>query len=114
MQLATILQDVLGAEPPVPFRASDGSRLGPPDAPATIVLRSPTALQRILMAPGELGFGRAYVAGDLDVEGDIWAALSLRDSLPTMRLQRHQWMAVLRLVGAAGLHRPTPPPEETH
>src|SRR5947209_7779166 len=112
MSVAEIVEEILGADLPVAFEAYDGSRCGPVDAPATLVLRSPTALQRIVTAPGELGFGRAYVAGDLDVEGDIWAALSLRDRLPSVRLEPKQWMTVLRLVGAAGLRRPTPPPEE--
>jgi cyclopropane-fatty-acyl-phospholipid synthase len=107
-----MVEKILGADLPVAFEAYDGTRCGPVDAPATIVLRSPTALQRILTAPGELGFGRAYVAGDLDVEGDIWAALSLRDRLPSAKLDPSEWMTVLKLVGAAGLRRPTPPPEE--
>src|SRR5438045_2061434 len=111
--VAYMVEDILGTDLPVAFEAYDGSRCGPVDAQATLVLRSPAALQRILTAPGELGFGRAYVAGDLDVEGSIWAALSLRDRLPSVQLKPHQWMAVLRLVGAAGLRRPTPPPEET-
>ena len=42
-----------------------------------IVLHSPDALRRILWAPSELGFGRAYVAGDLDIEGDLLAGLRL-------------------------------------
>ena len=42
-----------------------------------IVLRSPDALRRIATAPGELGFARAYVAGDLDIEGDVYEALAL-------------------------------------
>ena len=62
----------------VGFRFWDGSSLGPADAKATIVLRSPIALRRILYAPGELGFGRAYVAGELDLEGDIFTAFDLR------------------------------------
>src|SRR5437763_4605489 len=112
MSVAEMVEEVLGADLPVAFEAYDGSRCEPVDAPATIVLRSPTALQRILTAPGELGLGRAYVAGDLDMEGDIWAALSLRDRLPTVSLEPKQWLAVLKLLGAAGLRRPTPPAEE--
>jgi cyclopropane-fatty-acyl-phospholipid synthase len=112
MSVAEMVEEILGADLPVAFEAYDGSRCGPVDAPATIVLRSPTALQRILTAPGELGFGRAYVAGDLDVEGDIWAALALRDRLPAVKLEPSQWLTVLRLVGSAGLRRPAPPPEE--
>ncbi|MBV8980105.1 MAG: class I SAM-dependent methyltransferase [Acidimicrobiia bacterium] len=114
MSVASMVEEILGTDLPVAFEAYDGSRCGPADAPATIVLRSPVALQRILTAPGELGFGRAYVAGDLDVEGDIWAALSLRDRMPSVSLAPRQWLTMLRLVGAAGLRRPTPPPEEIH
>ena len=36
-----------------------------------LVLRSRRALRRLLWAPGELGLARAYVTGDLDVEGDL-------------------------------------------
>src|SRR5947209_17747148 len=114
MSVAEIVEEILGADLPVAFEAYDGSRCGPVDAPATLVLRSPTALQRIVTAPGELGFGRAYVAGDLDVEGDIYAALSLRDHLPTVRLTPRQWVAALRVVGAGGLRPLPPPPEEAH
>jgi cyclopropane-fatty-acyl-phospholipid synthase len=112
MSVAEMVEQVLGTNLPVAFEAYDGSRCGPMDAAATIVLRSPTALQRILTAPGELGFGRAYVAGDLDVEGSIWAALSLRELLPSLKLEPKQLLAMARLLGAAGVRRPTPPPEE--
>ena len=37
-------------------------------------IRSPTALAHILRSPGELGIGRAYVTGLLDVD-DVDAAL---------------------------------------
>jgi cyclopropane-fatty-acyl-phospholipid synthase len=40
-----------------------------------LVARSPRALQRILWRPGELGLARAYVSGDLDVEGDLTEGL---------------------------------------
>jgi cyclopropane-fatty-acyl-phospholipid synthase len=112
MQLTWILREVLGDELPVRVKAYDGSELGPPDAPATLVLRSPAALQRILTAPGELGFARAYVSGDLDVEGDIFEALALRDRLPDVRLTTAQLLDVARHLGWRGI-RPLPrPPEE--
>jgi len=47
MSVAEMVEEVLGADLPVAFEAYDGSRCGPADAPATLVLRSPTALQRI-------------------------------------------------------------------
>ncbi|MGH8983982.1 MAG: class I SAM-dependent methyltransferase [Acidimicrobiia bacterium] len=112
MPLADLLQDLLGADLPVAFSLYDGSRLGPDPAPATIVVRSPDALRRIVTAPGELGFGRAYVAGDIDVEGDIYVALALRDHMPDVKLRPAQWLAALRLAGAGGLKPLPPPPEE--
>jgi cyclopropane-fatty-acyl-phospholipid synthase len=57
-------------------RAYDGSRLGPADAPATLLVRSPRGVPASDHAPGELGLGSAYVSGELDVEGDLYAALA--------------------------------------
>jgi hypothetical protein len=59
-----------GLDLPVRLRAWDGSEAGPLDSPV-LVARSPRALQRMLWRPGELGLARAYVSGDLDVEGDL-------------------------------------------
>ena len=59
-----------GLDLPVRLRAWDGSEAGPADGPV-LVARSPRALQRLLWRPGELGLARAYVSGDLDVEGDL-------------------------------------------
>ena len=113
MTSPTSSTELLGPDLPIAFEAYDGSRLGPADAPATLVIRSPDALRRIVTAPGELGFGRAYVAGDLDLEGDIFAALALRDHLPDAQAStREQWVAALRLVGAGRRSSPLPPPPE--
>ena len=87
MAIAELLAGVLGGELPIEVRAYDGSRVGPVDAPAAIVLRTPNALRRMITAPGELGLGRAYVAGDLDVEGDLFAVLSLHKRLDGLQLK---------------------------
>src|SRR5947207_3935275 len=113
--LAGVIEALLGTELPIAVEAYDGTRMGPADAGATLVVRSPAALQRLLTAPGELGFARAYVEGHLDVEGDIFAALALCDHLPDVRVTRRQWVDILRLVTAAGgvrALRPLPPPQE--
>ncbi len=111
-----MLEDLLGTNLPIAIRAYDGSHLGPPEdeAPATIIVRSPDALRRIVTAPGELGFGRAYVAGDLDVEGDIYEALKLGDFIPSIKLSPKQWVAAAKLIGFEGLKPLPPPPEEAH
>ena len=51
-------------------RCGTAARPGPAGAPV-LVIRSPRALRRILWRPGELGLARAYISGDLDVDGDL-------------------------------------------
>ncbi|MCX4994122.1 SAM-dependent methyltransferase [Streptomyces longwoodensis] len=73
-RLQGLLEQLLGAPLPLRIHAWDGSQAGPPDAPA-LVVRNRRALRRLLFKPGELGLARAWVAGDLDVEGDLYTAL---------------------------------------
>ncbi len=61
----------LALDLPVRLRAWDGSEAGPAGTARSWWSRSPQALQRLLWRPGELGLARAYVSGDLDVEGDL-------------------------------------------
>jgi cyclopropane-fatty-acyl-phospholipid synthase len=110
--LGITIADLLGEDLPVRIDCYDGSSVGASDAATHIVVRSPEALRYIIAAPGELGFARAYVAGEIDLDGDIFDALSLRDRLPNVRLRASQWLALARLVGASGIHRPPVPPLE--
>ncbi len=73
-RLAALARDALGVPVPVRLRAWDGSEAGPADAPV-VVIRDRRALRRVLYKPGELGLARAWVAGDLDIEGDLYDAL---------------------------------------
>ena len=75
-RLTSLAEQLLGAPFPLRIRAWDGSEAGPPGAPA-LVVRNRRALRRLLWRPGELGLARAWVAGDLDIEGDLYAALDL-------------------------------------
>ncbi|MGW2024254.1 class I SAM-dependent methyltransferase [Streptomyces decoyicus] len=75
-RLTKLAEEVLGAPLPVRIRAWDRSESGPPGAP-TLVIRNRRALRRLLFKPGELGLARAWVAGDLDIEGDLYAALDV-------------------------------------
>jgi cyclopropane-fatty-acyl-phospholipid synthase len=86
-----------GVDLPVRVRAWDGSESGPTGTPV-LVLRSPLALRRILWRPGELGLARAYVSGDLDVEGDL--ADGLRRAWGAVRATGPGW-GPGRLAGAA-------------
>jgi cyclopropane-fatty-acyl-phospholipid synthase len=110
--LAQFIEEVVGADLPVALKAYDGTFLGSPEAPATVVLASPDALARMVQAPGELGFARAYVAGDIEVKGDIFAALQLREALPDVHLTAAQWLEAVRLLGPHAFRRIAPPREE--
>ncbi|HSN10567.1 MAG TPA: cyclopropane-fatty-acyl-phospholipid synthase family protein [Propionibacteriaceae bacterium] len=113
--LAETLASLLGGDLPVGIRAYDGSYAGPSDPPATVVVRSVDAVRRMLSAPGELGLARAFVAGDLELEGDIYVVLvALRQRLGDAFRHPQSWAALARLVrGTGGLRRvPAPPPEE--
>jgi len=109
---AALVAELLGPDPPVAVELPDGTVIGRAEGPARVVFRSRDALRRLLTAPGELGFARAYVAGELDVEGDVYAALGLHDRLSAARLTPRQWIAAARLVGQVGLRPLPPPPEE--
>jgi cyclopropane-fatty-acyl-phospholipid synthase len=106
---------ILGHPDNLAVRAFDGSRSGPVDPPATLVLNSPAALSRLVAAPGEMGFARALVTGDIDIEGDLVAALELRHHLNAHRNSAGFVVALLRLALTAGapLRRIPPPAEET-
>ncbi len=112
MRIADLVSQLLGADLPLRVDCYDGSSVGPVAAGTRLVLRSPDALAYILTAPGEIGFARAYVSGALDVEGDIFAVLQLRDRLPDVKLDGRTYLAMARLAGAGGFRRPRVPPEE--
>lgn len=86
--LHRILEAAVGDAVPVRIRAWDGSLAGEPTASATLTFRNPRALRRLLWAPNELGLARAYVAGEIDVDGDVFAVLDLPDVIA--RVARHQ------------------------
>ncbi len=119
-RLEPVLSAFLGGEPPIAFRFWDGSTLGASGAGTAVILKSPRALTRLMYAPGELGFVRAFVSDDLDIEGDIFEVLALRDMLESrttdtdLRLNSRALRSLLKaIVGFRALSfPPAPPPEE--
>ncbi|WP_310727210.1 cyclopropane-fatty-acyl-phospholipid synthase family protein [Streptomyces sp. N2A] len=127
-RLTKLAEEVLGTPLPVRIRAWDRSESGPPGAP-TLVFRNRRALRRLLFKPGELGLARAWVAGDLDVDGDLYDALDLLAGLVWERgtdAPKPQRAAVLRALARPEVRRavrelltlvgapvpPAPPAEE--
>ncbi|MFF6781634.1 class I SAM-dependent methyltransferase [Streptomyces sp. NPDC012510] len=124
-RMSALFEQALGAPLPVRLRAWDGSTAGPPDAPA-LVVRNRRALRRLLWKPGEVGLARAWVAGDLGVDGDLYAVLdliaghvwerdedarSLSEALRDPEV-RAAVRGLLKLAGPAVLVPPEPPREE--
>jgi cyclopropane-fatty-acyl-phospholipid synthase len=96
----------------VAFAAYDGSRVGPEEPVSTVELRSPIALRYLAGSPGDLGLARAYVTGQLEVHGDLYATLR---AMVDVRAQDISWgdrLSVLRAAGMGVVNRPSPPPEE--
>ncbi|MFD3327144.1 class I SAM-dependent methyltransferase [Streptomyces sp. NPDC058701] len=73
-RLAAVAETLLGTPLPVRVRAWDGSEAGPPGTPI-LVVHTRRALRRVLWKPGEMGLARAWVAGELTVEGDLFDLL---------------------------------------
>jgi cyclopropane-fatty-acyl-phospholipid synthase len=122
-RLADLAERFLGCTLPIRVRAWDGSEAGAPPTSGTpvAVLRSRRALRDLLWQPGELGLARAYVRGDLDVEGDlldglrrVWTARARAEgSRPSRTLPALVLAAgTLAGLGAVGL-RPRPPGAES-
>jgi len=110
--LAAAVGRLLGGSPPIAIECYDGSRIGPDDAPTALIIKSPRALQYAVTAPGEIGIARAYVSGELDVQGDIFEALALRRNLPNVKLRPADWLDLARIAGLRSLRPLPPPPEE--
>ena len=116
-RLLGVLEAMLQTPLPIRLRAWDGSTAGPADAP-TLVIRHKRALRRIMWQSNELGLARAYVSGEIDVEGDLYDALSRLSALlwagPDLhRMPVREVAADLIRLGVLGT-QPKPPPEEMH
>jgi cyclopropane-fatty-acyl-phospholipid synthase len=115
VQVAEMFRPVLGDEAPVAIRAYDGSASAPAgvDPVATIDVRSETALAYLAGSPNSLGLARAFVSGHLDVDGDIYEALTAISELTVSDVPPSTLLKVAaRLTPVRLRHRVAPPPEE--
>jgi cyclopropane-fatty-acyl-phospholipid synthase len=117
MTIADLVGMLSGDEIPVRFEAYDGSGIGSEDSQVTIRLRTERGLRFLATAPGDLGMARAYVSGDLTIEGvhpgDPYELLRM---IADWRLRRPSPAELATIVRGIGLRRlvpPEPPPEET-
>ncbi len=113
-QLRPFFEALVGRPLPLEVRLWDGSRIASPGAAATASFLTPLALRRILYAPGELGFARGYVLGEIEVEGDLHVALTiLAQASPELAIGWRTWLDTARAAASLGvLGAPLPPPPE--
>jgi len=98
--------------PGVAFTAYDGST-GGPDSPVRLHVRSRRALAHLISAPGELGFARAYVSGEMDLDAPSHReALQVLHRRKTADLTGRERLQVLRALGREALVPVAPPPQE--
>lgn len=117
MNIAALVEMLSVGDPPVRFEAYDGSGFGPTDSPITMRLESQRGLRFLTTAPGDLGLVRAYVSGDLQLEGthpgDPYDALRRLGRWRFRRPKPAELPNLLRTLGVGNLVPPEPPPQET-
>ena len=118
--LEPLIRAALGSQAPVAIQGWDGSRSGPANAQWALKINNRRALRRLLWAPNELGFARAYVSGDIEIQGDLLAGLcgleQISDPItgPGVRVDTETKKALAKTalrLGIIGLP-PKSPPEE--
>ena len=99
------------------FTAYDGSTAGPDDATLGLDLKTPRGTTYLATSPGDLGFARAYVSGDLEPHGvhpgDPYELLkALADKLDFKRPPARVLANIVRSIGFEHLKPIAPPPQE--
>jgi cyclopropane-fatty-acyl-phospholipid synthase len=83
---------------------------GGADSPFTLVFRSPEVVWSAVLGQDPLTLADAYFRGDLDIEGDFFAALSIKDHLDALQMPAGERLRAafaalrLRMLNAAAQH----------
>lgn len=86
---AAVLRDVFGhIRDPFAFRLWDGTevRIGQGEPPFTVVFRTPEVFTRIMRDPSPGNFAEAYVSSALDIEGDLFGAMTVANAVEGVEL----------------------------
>ena len=118
MTVGEMLAMFLAPQTPIRMDAFDGSYFGSPSADLHLRITSPNCIYQLAAHPNEIGAVRAYVLGDLDVDG-----ISYANPYPVLRglldlasyVRRPSPSELARLAAAVlshGFHRPPVPQTE--
>jgi cyclopropane-fatty-acyl-phospholipid synthase len=111
MQVADIISDVIGHDVPVRVVAYDGSKAGPDRSDVALRILTPRAMARLAGAPGTLGLARAYIAGEIEVDGDVYQLLDAIADLTLHDLGRAERVRLARTLLPVWLRHRQPPPD---
>ncbi|HLU59975.1 MAG TPA: cyclopropane-fatty-acyl-phospholipid synthase family protein [Pseudonocardia sp.] len=111
MQVAQLISDVLGQDVPVRVVAYDGSKAGPDGSDVALKIVTPRALARLVTAPGTLGLARAYVTGEIEVDGDVYDVLDAMADLTLNDISRADRLRLVRTLFPLWLRHRQPIPE---
>jgi cyclopropane-fatty-acyl-phospholipid synthase len=117
LTLAEILETFAAGQLPIKFSAYDGSTAGPDDAELGLNLLTPRGTTYLATARGDLGLARAYVSGDLELEGvhpgdpyDLLKALA--EGMDVRRPSPRVFSNIVRSIGFQHFKPIAPPPQE--
>lgn len=116
--LWTRVEGRLGSPLPAAIRFWDGSEIGPGEegsCPDVIVLRNKRAMTYVATRPDQLGVARAFVAGDLVLEGSIERVMAAGASLYGFDFTIQDKLEAVKLaarLGAIKIPPPKPPESE--
>lgn len=118
ISIAGALERLMKDGLPFRFSAYDGSSAGPADSPVGLKLLNERGLSYLMTAPGDLGFARAYVSGDIELEGahpgnPYDAMVLLQSNLKVKMPPPAEMLQIIRSLGFSNL-KPPPPPAEEH
>lgn len=106
MSLGEIIEAFATGEPPLRIEAYDGSAVGPEDSDLVLRLKSEKALQYFITAPGDLGLARAYLMGELEMDGvhpgaprDVFGALEVFRKTMTRTPDARTMLRIAQSVG---------------
>ena len=112
VSLGDMFEVLFGPDAPVRFTAYDGSSAGDPHARLGIRITSPRGVSYVATAPGSLGLARAYIKGDLELEGahpgDPYEMLRLVDD--ELHLHRPPMSQAVDWARSLGVRTFVPPP----
>jgi cyclopropane-fatty-acyl-phospholipid synthase len=110
----SLLIKILGSYKPHNFavRLWNGTTWEPDPGQAplfTLVLQHPGALRKMLLPPGELNLGEAYIYNDFDIEGDITAIYPLAEHFLHKRVRNNELLSYTKdLLSLPGNQQPRP------